>query len=100
MTRSPNAKNFDHKFDEIVAEYIDMYWIRNACPPTLREIAEACGVSSSSATLYIVRRIAPGRLILARDGTARQIIPLWVRDAIRKQRPLPARNVRTSEQVV
>ena len=53
---------------------IDSFWKKNKFSPTIRDIMEINGISSTSVTTYILRNKIDG-VRFARHG---KVIPLWV----------------------
>lgn len=71
------------QYDSAVSAFIDSFWKAHCCSPTIREIQEGCAISSTSVTRYVVLRVTKARGdMLAKDGQARGIVPVWVRNAI------------------
>lgn len=72
------------KHDAAVSAFIDRYWREHCCSPTVREIADGVGITSTSAVRNVLTRITSTRGDRWIVGAARGIIPAWVREAIRK----------------
>lgn len=71
------------KYDSAVITFIDDYWRENIRPPTLREITAGVKAPSTSVISFAVKRIAKARGdFLVTDGSARGIVPRWVKQAI------------------
>lgn len=69
--------------DLAVSKFIDEFWTSHYRSPTIREIARACNISSTSVASNTLQRVAKERGdVLATDGSARGITPRWVQDAI------------------
>jgi hypothetical protein len=60
----------------IVKDAIDRFWIENHYPPTIRDLMEMTGVTSTSVMTYYIKRLPEIRV--AKYG---RIIPVWV-DAV------------------
>lgn len=67
----------------LVRKYIDAYWVRNKYAPSIREIKDGVGLSSTSVANFHVRKLQKyGYLAPLEPGISRQIMPMWVRDAV------------------
>jgi SOS-response transcriptional repressor LexA len=68
------------KYDNRVIAFIDAYWKTQYHAPTVREVAAACGISSTSVTAYTLRRLEQtGKYVLRRG----KVIPVWIVEAIK-----------------
>lgn len=68
-----------------VYKMIVQYWRENYRSPSIRDIGEACDISSTSHVLYIANSLkADGRLLKITGRTQRGYIPLVVVDALSK----------------
>ena len=66
-----------------VREYIDRYWVRHKSAPSIRDIKQGVGLSSTSLVFSYVRKLAEfGYLVPIEPSLSRQIMPVWVREAI------------------
>lgn len=72
------------RYDTAVSAFIDRYWREHCCSPTVREIANAVGISSTSVVRNTLTRVTTARGDRWIAGAARGIIPRWVQRAIRK----------------
>lgn len=71
------------KYDNAVGTFIDAFWKEKFRSPTIREITAGVNSPTTSVISLAVKRIAKARGdLLVTDGSARGIIPLWVRKAI------------------
>jgi SOS-response transcriptional repressor LexA len=70
------------KHDRKVVAFINAFWKTQYRPPSVREIATACGVTSTSVVFHTLRRLAKTGNYTLIDGDARSIVPTWVKMAI------------------
>lgn len=57
-----------------VLAFVRDYTVRHSCPPTLREIASGCGLSSTSVALYTVRLLVNRGYLTRIPGAARGVV--------------------------
>jgi hypothetical protein len=68
-----------------VIRFISEYWKTNHCSPVMRDIQVGAQVKSTSHVAMILVRLERDGIIAPREGgLARDIVPMWVRDAIDK----------------
>lgn len=68
---------------QAVFAYISKYWQEHACPPSIRDIQAGCGISPTSVVNYILEnKSREYGVIYTRNGKSRNIVPLWVKEAI------------------
>jgi SOS-response transcriptional repressor LexA len=72
---------YNGKYKAAVIAAIDEHWKLHKCPPTLRDIASAAGVPSTSQVTHIIDRLEGITVI---NGRA---TPNWVIRAINKESP-------------
>lgn len=68
------------KYDAVVAEAINSFWIENKYPPTLRDIMKITGISSTCTCRYAIRKIDGIRF-----AENSRIIPKWVDDLFKER---------------
>lgn len=62
-----------------VEKYVIHFWRSYHTSPSIRDVQESCGISSTSVTNYVLNSLAEeGKIIYRHEGTARQIIPASV----------------------
>jgi SOS-response transcriptional repressor LexA len=79
-------KTFFHmgqgKHDRKVIAFVNAYWKTHYRPPTVREIATACGITSTAVAHNTLRRLARSGEYQLADTEARSVVPNWVKSAI------------------
>lgn len=66
-------------YNDKVKQFIDNYWLKNFRSPNIREVGEHIGIESTGHIRYILDQLGyPG------NATARNLIPEWVKKAIRE----------------
>lgn len=66
------------KHNDSVKEFISEFWTKNFRSPSIREIGEHINIKSTGHIRYILNQLG----YIAGDGSARQLIPNWVKKAI------------------
>jgi hypothetical protein len=72
----PKLGNHSKRYAEVKAA-IDKFWVDNHFPPTIRDLQQMTGISSTSTVAYYLKRLPEIRM--ARWG---RIIPSWVDDVL------------------
>ncbi len=70
------------KHDRKVTAFVDAYWKTKYRPPTIREIATACGIPSTSVVLNVLHRLARSDGYTLQSDISRGVVPAWVKVAI------------------
>ena len=67
-----------------ILDFINQYWKENYRSPTIREIRDSAGISSTSLVSFHLDKLRFGGQIIWNDTYAisRAIVPNWVKDAI------------------
>lgn len=71
------------KYDDSVSMFIDEFWRKEFRSPTIREVMDACGITSTSAADYVIRKVVKSRGDVFVDGACARITPSWVVSAIK-----------------
>lgn len=76
----------NHKYDDLVIQFVNQYWKDHYNSPSMREICQECGVPSTSHVSMILSRLqGRGLVTLSQvEGKWRGITPMWVAMAIEK----------------
>ena len=77
-----NSNGLSPKQRQILA-FISRYWFEHCYPPTIREIVDGCGLSSTSVAAYNLERLRRAGHLAITAGRARSIVPTWVAERMR-----------------
>ena len=78
------------KYDEAILKAIDEIWITQCQPPTLRQLMDKTGCTSTSVIAAALRRMARGGAIFlpetieGRNYTAPRPVPAWLHYAVQE----------------
>ena len=76
----------DSRRDRII-EFIEQYFSTHYRPPTVREIGDGAGISSTSMVVYHMRVLVADGLVLdtGEHGENRRYVPAWLPGAIARE---------------
>lgn len=76
----------DHRRERIV-EFVGQYFATHYRPPTVREIGDGAGISSTSMVVYHMRVLVADGLVLdtGEHGENRRYVPAWLPGAIARE---------------
>lgn len=78
-------KSGDGKHDKKVAGFIDRYWKKHCRPPSMREIAAGCKITSICVVSNTLRRLGRDGEIVFVDDISRGVVPRWVQERIQEK---------------